>query len=89
MTFCVTWVVDRIVTTHFRKPLEGRASSRSRFTGEDDGENCSAFFSVSVDSNQNKQVIYVKSVFAVRERGFFINIPVQRIQLGFRHYYLS
>lgn len=63
MTFCVTCVVERIVTTHFRKPLEGCASSLSRFTGEDDGDKFSAFFNVSVDSNQNKQVIYAKSVY--------------------------
>ena len=58
MTFCVTWVVDSIVTTHFRNPLEGRASSRSRFIGDEAGDNFSAFSRVSVDSNQNKQVIY-------------------------------
>jgi hypothetical protein len=57
MTFCVTCVVDKIVTTHFRNPLEGRASSRSRFTGAD-GDNSSAWVRVSVDSNQNKQVIW-------------------------------
>jgi hypothetical protein len=60
MTFCVTCVVERIVTTHFLKPLEGRASSRSRFIGDGDGDNCSALSSVSVDSNQNKQVIYTQ-----------------------------
>lgn len=57
MTFCVTCVVERIVTTHFRNPLEGTASSLSRFTGDDDGDNFSAFCRVSVDSNQKKHVI--------------------------------
>jgi hypothetical protein len=47
-----------MVTTHFRKPLEGMASSRSLLTGEEEGDNDSALRSVSVDSNQNKQVIY-------------------------------
>ena len=47
-----------MVTTHFRNPLEGRASSRSRLTGEDERDNDSALRSVSVDSNQNKHVIY-------------------------------
>lgn len=26
MTFCDTWVVERIETTHFRKPIAGIAS---------------------------------------------------------------
>lgn len=26
MTFCETWVVDKIDTTHFRKPIDGIAS---------------------------------------------------------------
>jgi len=34
------------------------ASSRSLLTGEEEGDNDSALRSVSVDSNQNKQVIY-------------------------------
>ena len=58
MTFWETCVVERIVTTHFLNPLDGRASSLSRFIGEEDGDNPSAFRSVSVDSNQNKEVIF-------------------------------
>ncbi len=57
ITFRVTCVVDKIVTTHFLNPLEGRASSRSRFTGVTGGDS-SAWVRVSVDSNQNKQVIW-------------------------------
>jgi len=63
MTFCVTWVVERIVTTHFLNPLEGIASSRNRFTGEDVELRSSAFFRVSSGSNQNKQVIYKEGQF--------------------------
>ena len=58
MTFWVTCVVESIVTTHFRNPLEVRASSRSRLMGDDAFDKVSALRSVSVDSNQNKHVIY-------------------------------
>lgn len=57
MTLSVTCVVESIITTHFRNPVEGIASSRSRLTGEEDLDVRSAFSSVAVDSNQNKQVI--------------------------------
>src|SRR4051812_17822940 len=58
ITFCVTCVVERMVTTHFLNPLEGTASSLSLFTGDEDGDNFSAFCNVSVGSNQNKHVIF-------------------------------
>ena len=58
MTLGETWVVERIETTHFLNPLEGIASFRSRFITVV-LDTVSAFFSVSVDSNQNKQVIYM------------------------------
>jgi hypothetical protein len=58
ITFWVTCVVESMVTTHFLNPLEGMASSRSRLMGENECDNDSALRSVSVDSNQNKQVIY-------------------------------
>lgn len=32
MTFCVTWVVERIVVTHLRKPVVGIASGTSDCT---------------------------------------------------------
>lgn len=57
MTFWVTWVVERIVTTHFLKPVEGIASSRNRFIGEEEDERLSALLRVSVGSNQKRQVI--------------------------------
>lgn len=58
MTFCVTCVVERIVTTHFLNPLEGTASGLSRFTGDEDADKLSALCNVLVGSNQNKHVIY-------------------------------
>ena len=57
MTFCVTCVVDRIVTTHFLNPLEGSASALSLFTGDELDDKFSALLSVSIDSNQNRHVI--------------------------------
>lgn len=33
MTFCVTWVVDKIVVTHLRKPMDGIASDMSGVVG--------------------------------------------------------
>lgn len=57
ITFCVTCVVERMVTTHFLKPEEGKASALSRFTGEDVNDKFSALLRVSIDSNQNKHVI--------------------------------
>lgn len=57
MTFCVTCVVESIVTTHFLKPVVGIASGRRRLTGEYADDRFSAVFKVSVGSNQNKQVI--------------------------------
>ena len=56
MTFWVTWVVVSIVTTHFRKPLDGKAPILSLGTIAF-GVTFSASLSVSVDSNQNKDVI--------------------------------
>jgi hypothetical protein len=88
MTFCVTCVVDRIVTTHFLNPVEGTASSRSRFTGEEEEDSCSALYRVSVDSNQNKHVIFahISMVYhLVRD----MNIPVLQTLLNFLHYCLS
>lgn len=58
MTLSVTCVVDKIVTTHFRNPIEGMASSRSLFTGDDRFVKPPALCKVSMLSNQNKQVIY-------------------------------
>jgi hypothetical protein len=57
MTFCVTCVVESMVTTHFLKPLEGIASSRSRLTGDEEDDRFSAWFNVSVVSNQKRHVI--------------------------------
>ncbi len=57
MTLSVTCVVESIVTTHFLNPLEGSASLSSRLIGDEEGAIPSAFRRVSVDSNQNKQVI--------------------------------
>jgi len=58
ITFCETCVVVSVVTTHFRNPVVGRASVLSRGTTEA-GPTFSASLRVSVDSNQNKQVIYM------------------------------
>ncbi len=33
MTFCVTWVVDKIVVTHLRNPMVGMASDRRDVVG--------------------------------------------------------
>src|SRR5271154_6708714 len=57
MTFCVTCVVDKIVTTHFRNDTVGIASGTSRLTGDDAFVHSSARRRVAVDSNQNRQVI--------------------------------
>lgn len=57
VTFCETCVVMRIVTTHFVNPTVGKASGLSRSMAVDPAHEFSARFSVSVDSNQNKQVI--------------------------------
>lgn len=57
MTFCVTWVVDRIVVAHLRKPVVGMASGMSMAL-------CACVPSPSLtsckteaDSNQKRQVI--------------------------------
>ena len=57
MTFWVTCVVVRIVTTHFRNPLVGNVPAFSLGTIVV-GVTFSASLSVSVDSNQNKHVIF-------------------------------
>ena len=57
MTFCVTCVVERIVTTHLRKGVVGTASRTSGFTGDDVVVHSSAFRRVDTDSNQKRQVI--------------------------------
>lgn len=57
ITFGVSCVVVRIVTTHFVNPDVGKASGRSRSTAFDTDHEFSALFKVSMDSNQNKQVI--------------------------------
>lgn len=58
MTFGVTCVVDSIVRTHFRNVAVGMASGAILSTGEELGVQFSAFRSVSVVSNQNRQVNY-------------------------------
>lgn len=47
----------RIVTTHFLNPGVGMASEMSRLTSWRGVSDEPAFSSVSIDSNQNKQVI--------------------------------
>lgn len=58
ITFCVTWVVDRIVVTHFRKPVEGEASGTKAIRGRGENRGSSILESVGEDSNQKRQVIY-------------------------------
>jgi hypothetical protein len=59
ITFCVTWVVDKTLYTHFRNCSWGLAKAGSRgieaFGGRERTD--SALFKSSIDSNQNKQVI--------------------------------
>lgn len=90
MTFCVTWVVERIVTTHFLNPLDGMASSRNRLIepgGKGPSPTFSAFLRVSVDSNQNRQVIFqMISIFPRVKKEY--HKPELRILPNFHHYYL-
>jgi hypothetical protein len=58
MTFGVTCVVESIVTTHLRNPLEGNASGLNRCTALGQSCTCSAFCDISVVSNQRRQVSY-------------------------------
>lgn len=58
MTFCVTWVVERIVVTHFRNPNVGMASGTSGVAGIGAVLDSSTRWRLKDDSNQNRQVIY-------------------------------
>lgn len=57
MTFCDTWVVDRIDTTHFRNPIVGIASETSGSMGVGVTLHSSTKSKLKEDSNQNRQVI--------------------------------
>lgn len=58
MTFCVTCVVDKIVVTHFRKPVDGVASGTVDEICAIGNCDSSIIVNVCADSNQNKQVTY-------------------------------
>jgi hypothetical protein len=58
ITFCVTWVVVKIVVTHFKNPMVGNASGASGFTTLPfKTEVSSARCKVVADSNQKRHVI--------------------------------
>ena len=57
MTFCVTCVVERMVVTHFRNPIEGFASDTRGVVGRGVILDSSTRWRVKLDSNQNRQVI--------------------------------
>lgn len=75
ITFCVTCVVDKIVTTHFRNASVGMASGASRSTRDEFGAQFSAFRRVSVVSNQKRQVNWCE-VSIIVTAGFENSIPV-------------
>jgi len=87
MTFCVTCVVDKIVTTHFRNETVGIASGTRRLTGDEALVHSLARRRVAVDSNQNKQVIYYICQLKIYDRTEFI--PEQRTPPDFPRYCLS
>jgi hypothetical protein len=57
MTFCVTWVVDNIVVTHFRNPMVGTASEIRGVAGIGVAWDSSTRWRMMDDSNQKRQVI--------------------------------
>ena len=58
MTFCETWVIERIVVTHFLKPVVGIASVGNWVLGIGGGRLVSSTRDNSLEpSNQNRQVI--------------------------------
>lgn len=63
MTFWVTWVVDSIVVTHFRKPMDGIASGTRGVVGEGVVFDSSTRWRVRDDSNQKRHVIWFKLAY--------------------------
>lgn len=57
MTFCATWVVDRIVVTHFLNPVVGLVSGHKSCGTEIAESESSAKSRTAELSNQNRQVI--------------------------------
>ncbi len=64
MTFCVTWVVERTLYTHFWNCSYGFARAGSRGTGAFGGldRTDSASLRLSTDSNQKRHVICGRNV---------------------------
>lgn len=56
MTFCATWVVVRMVATHFLKPVVGCASGTSGCNGWRGEVVSTTCFSVAELSNQKRHV---------------------------------
>lgn len=61
MTFWVTCVVERIVVTHFMKPVAGYASGMNRVEMNGERSAFSILDTVVEDSNQKRQVSWRKS----------------------------
>jgi hypothetical protein len=62
MTFCATWVVVRMVVTHFLKPVVGIASGTRACMGSRGELVSKTCLSVVELSNQNRQVTWRESV---------------------------
>jgi hypothetical protein len=82
MTLEATWVVTKIVATHFLKPLVGIASRTRGCVGW--GElDCKACLSVDEFSNQKRQVTWTE--LAVSSEKYFAalpNLPLLPIEPG-------
>ena len=57
MTFCDTWVVDKIVVTHLRNPRLGVASDARGACGISVVVGSAILWSIADDSNHKRQVI--------------------------------
>ena len=69
MTFGDTSVVASIVLTHLRNPELGMASGANACTGDNgcDAGDSATLCKTNVDSNQNKQVIYLGRQLSFRD----------------------
>lgn len=56
MTFWVTCVVDKIVVTHFMKPVDGSASAMNWVMTCDEDSTFSMLVTTADDSNQKRHV---------------------------------